>query len=214
MSPPVGPTGLTQSCDGSGDRNSRIGATLGAFDTTIVFGERRARLRQQVFAASYDYRMSPRVTLQAALGGVFSGRILFGGEDHELSGVTASVAGSYRVLDEKGARPFVMATFSLGQSLLSTTYRNADFSLSATDARFGVVVGKSFGNYFAPFVVARAFGGPVRWAREEPTLVGSDRYHYNVGLGALLLPGGGVDAAIEVSFLGEKRVTTGLGWSF
>ena len=46
------------------------------------------------------------------------------------------------------------------------------------------------------------------------TIVGSDRYKYNVGVGALILAGSGVDATFEVSFLGEQRVTTGLGFSF
>jgi hypothetical protein len=213
MSPPVGPTGLTQSCDAY-ERKSRLGATLGAFDTTIVFGERRAKLRQEALAVSFDHRWSPKVTLQAAVGGVFGGRVLFGGEYHELSGIMASVAGSYRFLDDKGARPFVIGTFSFGMSFLGTSYRNVDASITAADARFGLVVGKSLGEHFAPFAVARAFGGPVRWSREDETLVGSDLYHYNLGVGALLLAGRGVDAAIEVSFLGEKRVTTGLGLSF
>ena len=215
MSPPVGPTGLSQSCDGShGERNSRFGITLGSFDTTIVFGERRARLSQQALAFSVDRRVTPRLTLQFAIGGVISGRLAFEGVVHRLNGVVTSLAASYRFVDEKGAVPFVIGTASLGQSFLETREREVSTPLSATDARLGLVVGKSLGNFFAPFAVVRAFGGPVRWSRSEETLVGSDRYHYNVGLGALLLPGAGVDAGFEVSFLGEKRVTTGLGFSF
>jgi len=215
MSPPVGPTGLTQSCDGEhSERTSRFGMTLGAFDTTIMFGERRARLRQQAFAVSVDKRLSQRFTLQLALGGIFNGHLEFEGTRHTLSGIAATVAGSYRLVDEKGARPFVIGTASLGQSFLETRENEVSTPLAATDARIGVVVGKSFGNVFAPFVVARAFGGPVVWSRGDGTLVGSDRFKYNLGVGALVLAGRGVDAAIEVSFLGEKRVTTGVGFSF
>jgi hypothetical protein len=215
MSPPVGPTGLTQSCDGDHPSNtSRLGVTLGAFDTTIMFGDRRARLRQQAVAVSVDKRLTPKFTLQLAVGGIITGRLAFEGRHHALSGITASVAGAYRFVDEKGARPFVIGTASLGQSFLDARDRDVSVPLSATDARVGLVVGKSFGNFFAPFAVVRAFGGPVRWSRSDETLVGSDRYHYNVGLGALFLAGAGVDAGIEVSFLGEKRFTTGIGFSF
>ena len=200
MSPPVGPTGVAQSCDGGGGRY-RVGASFAAFDTTIVFNDgSRASLRQAGVAASLDRRIGDRVTLQLALGSAIAGTI---GEENLHAGPLGSLAISSRFVDDSKTTPFVVGTASIAQSYVKTSTS----TLAATDGRIGLVVGKTFGPV-APFVVARAFGGPVYFNG----VTGTDRYHYQLGAGALVFSSG-FDAAIEVAFLGERRVTVGLGWS-
>lgn len=205
MSPPVGPTGLPQTCDGEYKREWRVGASLAAFDTTIVFsGAGHAALQQVGVAASLD-RTFGRFTVQAALGAALTGHVVFRGRDDRIRpGPLASIAASYRILDDGPKSPFLVATASLAQSFLSTEAS----SMRATDARIGVVAGKTFGP-FAPFAAARAFGGPVRYSGDT----GGDRYHYQFAAGALFFVKG-FDASFEVAFLGERRFTLGLGASF
>lgn len=206
MSPPVGPTGLPQTCDGEYKRQWRASASLAGFDTTIVFKNNgRAALQQVGVAASLDRTLGERFTVQLALGAALTGHIVFNGRDDRIRpGPLMSIAGSYRAVDDGPRTPFVVGTVSLAQSFVHTD----ESALRATDARVGVVVGKTFGP-FAPFVAARAFGGPVRYAGDT----GGDRYHYQFAAGGLLFVKG-FDASFEVAFLGERRFTLGVGASF
>ncbi|MGZ3416284.1 MAG: hypothetical protein ACXVEE_00390 [Polyangiales bacterium] len=180
-----------------------MGASLGMFDTTIVFPERRASLREEAVAVSLDRRLGERTTFQLSLGAVVSGRI----EDTTIEpGPLASIAFSYRLVDESKSKPFVIGTFSFAAS------RSPD--LFAADGRLGVAVGKTFARTFAPFAIARVFGGPVRWRHEGETFVGGDSHHYQLGLGALFIAGRGIDASLEIAPLGERRVSAGLGAAF
>lgn len=202
MSPPVGPTGLPQTCDGESKRSWRVGASFLAFDTTIVFRDGpRSSFRQLGVAASLDRRLTDRTTLQLALGSALGGKL---GDERVHQGPLGSIALSVRIVDDGPRSPFLVSTFSLAQSFVRTATSN----IAATDARIGLALGKTIGPV-APFVTARAFGGPVRFNG----MVGSDRYHYQFGAGALVFSGG-FDAALEIAFVGERRVTAGVGWSF
>lgn len=206
MSPPVGPTGLPQTCDGDHDRRWRVGAGVAAFDTTIKFRDAGFAAFQQLgVAASLDRRLGERFTLQLALGSALAGHVVRNGVEHRVKpGPLASLALSVRLLDDGPKSPFVVTTLSIAQSFV----RAGDASLRASDARLGLAIGKTIGPV-APFVVARTFGGPVYFLGD----VGTDRYRYQVGAG-LLVFGKGLDAAVEVAFLGERRITVGAGWTF
>jgi hypothetical protein len=180
-----------------------LGASIGVFDTTIVFPDRRASLREEAVAVSLDRRIGARGTLQLAAGAITYAHV--DGVTIDKGGL-ASIAYSHRFVDESERSPFVVGTFSFTASYAP--------DLSAGDARIGVAVGKTLARTFAPFVVARAFGGPVRWRHGDDVRTGGDSHHYQVGLGALFLAGRGVDASLEIAPLGEKRLSAGLGWSF
>lgn len=206
MSPPVGPTGVPQSCEGTSPRDWRVGAGVAGFDTVIVFKDAgRASFQQLGLAASLDRRLSTRFTLQLALGASIGGNVVVRGIAERIRpGLLASIGASYRIVDDSARSPFVVGTASIAQSFVST----ASSSLRATDGRLGVVVGKMLGP-IAPFLAARAFYGPVYYAGDT----GSDRYHYQIGAGVLTYVKG-FDAAVEVAFLGERRFTLGVGYSF
>lgn len=85
--------------------------------------------------------------------------------------------------------------------------------LSAIDARVALTVGEVFADTFAPYATLRGFGGPVLWERAGMELNGSDKYHYAVGVGALVTSGS-VDAFLEIVPLGERSLNTGIALSF
>jgi hypothetical protein len=180
-----------------------LGASIGVFDTTIVFPDKHASLREEAVAVSLDRRIGGKGTLQFATGAITYARIDGVTID---KGALVSVAYSHRFVDESKRSPFVIGTFS-------ATFSYAP-DLFAGDGRIGVAVGKTLARTFAPFVVARAFGGPVRWKHGDEVRTGGDSHHYQVGLGALFIAGRGIDASLEIAPLGEKRLSAGLGWSF
>jgi hypothetical protein len=152
---------------------------------------------------SLDRKLGERTTFQLSAGVVTAGRI----EDTTIEpGPLGSIALSYRLVDESKRSPFVIGTFSFAASYAP--------DLFAADGRLGVAVGKTFARTFAPFAIARVFGGPVRWKQDGEARTGGDSHHYQVGLGALIVAGRGVDASFEVAPIGERRVSAGLGWSF
>jgi hypothetical protein len=79
----------------------------------------------------------------------------------------------------------------------------------AYDVRAGVMVGKTIGERFVPFASARAYGGPVDWKLGGEDVIGSDKYHYTVGLGATYRIPGKVSLFAEVLGLGEKSASLG-----
>lgn len=203
MSPPVGPTGLPQTCDGDAHRVFRAGAAFAGVDTTLRFRDGgHAAFQQLAVAGSFDWRASDRWTLQIAVGSAVGGHLVHRGIDHPIRpGPLASLAASYRWVSDP---VFVVTTMSIAQSFV----RAGDAAFRAGDARLGLAIGKTFGP-FAPFATARAFAGPVSFAGDS----GTDRYKYSVGAGALLFTRG-LDLAIEIGFLGERRLTAGGGLSF
>jgi hypothetical protein len=64
----------------------------------------------------------------------------------------------------------------------------------------------------APFVVARYFGAGTDWSVAGGK--GSDKFRYHVGGGSAFGLSERWDSLVEVTFLGEKRATFGLGYFF
>lgn len=167
-------------------------------------------MRQHAVVASGELRVAPRTVAMASLGSVIGGRFEFGGLTYDVTpGPVIGAAIGHRFVDGQGSLPFVLGTLSIAASFVQTRFVNARDRFTATDARIGVVVGKTFGPV-SPYVLARGFGGPIFWNE----LTGSDRYHYNLGLGLALGPFGGVDVGAEVSLLGERRATASAGLNF
>jgi len=167
-------------------------------------------MRQHAVVASGDLRVSDRTVVMATVGSALGGRFDFGGVRYDvLPGPVIGAAVGHRFVEGRGAAPFVLGTASLAASFVSTRAGDDRDRFSAADARIGVVVGKTFGPV-SPYVLARAFGGPIWWKGTT----GTDLYHYNLGLGLSLGPLGGFDLGAEVSLLGERRATASAGFTF
>lgn len=208
---------MPTTCSGDHEayRKLRVGASWGGFATTLRFSGEAERvgdgdMRQHAVVASLDLPLGEKTTLMGTLGAALGGRFEFGPSTYDVRpGPVVGVAVGHRFVDGRGALPFVLGTASLAASFLSLEHQGQRYAFTAADARVGVIVGKTFGPV-SPYALLRAFGGPIFWN----DLTGTDRYHYNVGLGFLLGPFGGFDLGAEASFLGERRLTATAGLSF
>jgi hypothetical protein len=88
------------------------------------------------------------------------------------------------------------------------------YDWTASDARIGIMVGKTFAERVVPFVAARAFLGPVDWKLRGVDVRGSDLHHYAVGGGTSYRIPGKLDLFAEVIALGEQSASLGVSVPF
>lgn len=181
-----------------------------------MFIERRAA------SASVDYRLSAASTLSLGGGAGVGGLLVMNGARHEISpGWLFSGAYSHRLLDGRGAAPFLLIGLSFGGSGartrevgLKTTMDPSPVSLYAFDIRAGVTVGKTLWNVLSPYAALRAFGGPVIWNIGGQTRPGTDKGHFQAAAGLVASLPRGVDLYAEVAPAFERAVTVGGGVGF
>jgi hypothetical protein len=157
--------------------------------------------------------LSDRLTLEGALGAALGGQLVSGAQSYAMSpGPLAALALSYRALDDRGARPFLLVGLSLAASWSRTELRgSADGdSMTSTDVRAGVTAGKTVARIMTPYLAARAFGGPVLWSRDGQSATGTDAYHYQLA-GGFSLSLGRFDLHLEVAPAGERALSCGAG---
>jgi len=178
-------------------------------------GETDATLNQSSAAATLEYRVSPKVALMVGGGAVLGGTMRAAGNTYDVQpGWLATVGMSDRIVDGYGRAPFVLLSVSIAQSFVRTSLADApSVSLKATDVRVGATIGRTLGP-ITPFLAARVFGGPVFWTLAGEDVSGTDRAHYQLGVGCSIAIGSSFDAFAEWDYLGERRFAAGVGWSF
>lgn len=190
----------------------RVGAGYAFTSTGLHFGGLQVDQVRNGSLATLDYRPLRRVTLEVGAGAFLGGRITAGSTRYAMAPGFAGVVGaSWRVVDAAGAIPFVLLTSELSYASSSTP---GDVSYNAFDLRGGAVVGTTFGGVATPYVVGRAFGGPVYWTYQGAAVVGTDDHHWQVGAGFTLVVARRVDLFVEGIPLGELGVSAGAGVSF
>ena len=181
-----------------------MGATFGAFRTTLLFSDgTKPRLEQLAVSASLEYRVSDKITLVGAGGVMLMGQL--GGVATTPGGV-GSLALSYLLLEQGTYAPFLQFSGSVSLSAM----RALDTNYVAIDLRAGLAAGWTFFDRLTPYAVARVFGGPVFYG----SATGTDAYHVQLGAGLVVGLPWGLDLSAEIIPLGEQRVTAGLGVSF
>jgi hypothetical protein len=160
---------------------------------------------------SGGYIWPSRTTLQVALGALIDGALVDGTNRYEESpGLLAAVTVAHPW--RRGAW-FATATLSLATARTHTgddTLRgDMRVSLTAGDLRGGVMAGRRFGP-FSPYVLARAFGGPVFWTIGDDDVTGTDVHHYQLGAGASLATARGLAVTVDASLLGERSASLGV----
>jgi hypothetical protein len=208
-------------CGGAGGderpRSFRVGVDGGGARTTILFGNGPAAdLQQASVMARLEWMFRPRWTVFAGAGSVLGGTVRAQGSDYQLRpGWLAAAGVAWLAVSETARRPFVSTVAMLGY--LGAHTRQDDTSPSipwrAGDARVGVTAGKSFGPA-RPYLVARAFGGPVSWRLAGQSIVGGDSHHYQLGAGLSLSLPAYLDLSIEAAPIGEQGLSAGLGYRF
>lgn len=211
MSPPVGPTGLPETCDGTAIPTWSITGAVETMSTTIVFEGARVALRETAATATIGHFTTARLGWSITAGGIVAGSIEGRGV---RGGGTLGGSVSYLALYESARRPFVGVSATFGTALIrGTADDGSGRSWSAWDLRGGVIAGKTFGP-FVPYLAARGFGGPVFWYRSGGAATGSDRYHVTAGAGLILRLPGRIDVTFEGMPLGEQSATLGASLRF
>jgi hypothetical protein len=137
--------------------------------------------------------------VRGSLGAVLDGTLTDGMDTHDLGpGIVGGVAVS---------RPWSFgAFFVIGSAGFSASRATTPVApLVGTDVRVGAVAGRRFGPV-SPYLLARAFGGPVMWN----DLTGSDATHVQLGAGASVTTASGLSFLVDVSALGERSASLGV----
>ena len=195
-------------------------ADAASFTSTGIRFDDGSRFDQERFnfVTTLDAMPVPKLALQIGAGPAFPGAMHRNGERHETSsGVVMLLGGSYRFVDSSGARPYVLGT--LGFTFLEMQTRgsapsNAHALYDAFDFRMGAVVGWTISDWFSPYLLARAFGGPVNWTHDGQKVTGTDVNHYQLGVGISAPLGKIADIFLEAVPLGEQGMSGGFGVSF
>jgi hypothetical protein len=225
VSPPVGPAGIVE-CNGddpdpakttSGPRRFRVAAAYSVFATDLVFTSGTdAFVERRAATASFSYRVSDTISVQAGVGATLGGRFVFGQERFSFDpGWIASVAATWKVIGKERNDPFLIAGGAVAASGAATRdARDVTENMYAFDFRASVIGGKTFFDVLSPYLVVRAFGGPILWKLRGEDLSGTDKYHVQVGAGLVVALPAGVDVFAEGVPLGERAAVAGVGYSF
>jgi hypothetical protein len=199
-------------CRGDGALRLRFGAAIGGTDTVIRFDDEKSKLVQSAATLTLDWFVLERLALGLSVGTALDGHVNYRGTRYDLEpGLLAGLGASYRLFG--GVDPFVHVSANL--SVANSESRAPDGTRDAfvsRDARFGVAVGQVFGGFAAPFVVARYFTAGTEW--ETAGGKGADDFQYHVGAGSALSLSESFDALVEIAFLGERRLSLGVGYTY
>lgn len=187
---------------------------MGQFNTTLGFdGNRDVDVKMTSVSFSIAWLINERWSLRSAYGDLTDG--ILDTEDevsHELdSGSLAAIGAEYRARIGQGGSPTIDLSLFLSRVWAKTVASNSSSltDYSALDLRFGGRAGWLVGKSFFPYGAVRLFGGPVNWELDGEDVTGSDKYHYQVALGAAVTSGKyGVFA--EWAGLGEQGFSGGL----
>ena len=172
--------------------------------------DREVTLRQYAITGSVGQVRPSGWSLRASVGAIVDGELLEGARRHDLG---AGVVGAVAVARPWTRGPwFVIGSATFGASRVTTREDGGPrVGLVAVDARLGAAVGRRVGP-LSPYLLARAFGGPVLWTVDGEDVVGSDRYHVQLGAGATLALGDAWTVVVDVSALGERTASVGIAW--
>jgi len=174
-------------------------------------GSVHAEQERYASLASLAYLPTPRLVLQAGAGVAFGGSLTLPDGKHEFSaGPTGLLGADFRAYDD--GRYFVLLTSALSFASARTHLGDeASVGYQAFDLRIGSQLGVQLAEIFRPYVVVRAFGGPVYWRYLGESVTGTDTHHYQVGAGAALRVAKTVNLFVEGIPLGERALSFGVG---
>lgn len=193
----------------------RVLASWAFTSTTLLFGgDRRADLTRHAVFGGAELPLGKRLSSTIGAGAIVAGTLERNADRFELTpGPTGFASLGWRAIDasREGPWPFLQINTTLSAS--HTRAGGAPFT--AFDLRVAAVAGRTIEDVVTPYVVARAFGGPIYWRIEGEDVTGTDLYKHQVGGGlSLVLPSRVLDVFVEGIALGERGIAAGLGSTF
>jgi hypothetical protein len=182
--------------------------------TVLSFGgDVRADFSRHAVVVSGETPVGARGVAQLGAGGIADGNVDTD-EAHAMGpGWLFFGAYAHRLVDQRGAWPFLLGSVTAGASAARTVSpRGESAHFTAYDVRGGLTLGKTWGPV-TPYVAGRLFGGPVLWTQRGQSLTGSDKFHYQPAVGVVLSLAP-VDFSVEWAFAGEQALTAGAGVAF
>jgi hypothetical protein len=164
--------------------------------------------------AALAYLPLPDLVLQVGAGVAFGGSLTLPDGTHEFfPGPIGSLAADWRVWEDE--RFFLLLSAVLSASFARTQLPGAEsVGYQAFDLRIGGQVGVDVAGVLRPYVVARAFGGPVFWQYQGEDVSGTDTHHYQLGAGVGVRLSRHLNAFAEGIPLGEQALSLGVGLAF
>jgi hypothetical protein len=191
---------------------ARVFASWAHTSTALRFsGDRRVGLTRHAAFVGTELPLRGDLGLQLGAGGVMSGEI----DGSRLGpGATVFFGSSYRAIDERDAPGFLQMNLTFSATRAATEAPGNPL-LTAFDLRLAAIAGSTIANFFTPYAVARAFGGPVYWTIAGTDVIGTDVYKYQLGGGmAFAFPSRVIDLFVEGIALGERGIAAGIGTTF
>jgi opacity protein-like surface antigen len=199
-----------------------FGAAAGHYALDLQFspGDYKPTLETDAVSASVTRVFAGGWALTGSVGAVLSGTM---GDDDTATGefdiqpgFLGAVRASKPLQAESGNRPFISAEVTVSFSSVTTELKTIDGSpgaaarMTALDFMIGATVGYTVGDVWQPYVAPRFFGGPIDWTDGGRDLTGSDRHHYQLGLGSAFLLSPQWTLFLDGSPVGARGITAGV----
>jgi hypothetical protein len=172
-------------------------------------------LSEQAATAFGGYSTTGGWSLRVSVGVLIDGALEddAGAGTHDLSaGFVGGLAAARQW--KHGGRLLVTGSSRHGAGGASTHAAGAadDPRLVAGDVRVGLIAGRTFGEIWNPYVLARGFGGPIWWSIDGMDVTGTDTRHFQLGAGLSVVMSIGLTIVVDVSALGERGASLGASW--
>lgn len=175
------------------------------FDSEMTF-----ELTEQAVTAFAGYSSPEGWSVRGSAGAIVDGKLDAGAGAHDFApGVVVAVGASRQWT--RGSW-FVTGSAGLSVATAATHLASESARFVAGDVRGGAIAGRTFAKIVSPYVLARAFGGPVLWAVDGADVTGTDTRHFQLGAGLSAATPIGLTFVVDVSVLGEQAASLGASW--
>jgi hypothetical protein len=181
-------------------------------------GDSTFELTEQAATLFVGYSAPAGWSLRATLGALVDGGLEGNGAlgTHDIAPGVVGAIGAARQWTPGESGWFITGSAGLSIAAASTHETGAagEPRFVAADVRIGAIAGRTVAKIWSPYVLARAFGGPVWWKIDGASVSGSDTRHFQLGAGMSLATSFGLTMVADVSALGEQAASLGASIRF